>query len=112
VKRPISVTIVCSDKGQHDPARVLGKVGMMLGAEDWQATVENYTVPEAEQDSYTSLRDHDPDDIHMTDRFRCRQCGRDEAIRRGNLVAAARTLHEQGHPSLDLSERAAIFDNQ
>jgi hypothetical protein len=113
VKREIVVTVVCSDKGQHDPPRVLGKVEMgMVGP----AVVANFTRrPEdpfgPHDEQYTAFRDG-PTGPHMTDQFRCHKCGRDVPIRRDKLEAIARTLHENGHHRLDLSEMAAILGDQ
>lgn|GEM_PF-6557386 len=131
-KREAVVTVVCSDKGQHDPPRVLGKIN--IGAEDWQTTVDNFTLGTDDssfRDGFTSEGESvarstaplSPEavtsqvramseghlDPHFTDRFQCRKCGRDIPVRRNRLAAAARTLHENGHHRLDLSHVAAIL---
>jgi hypothetical protein len=119
------VRIICTDKGQH-PEKVLGKVG--LRAEDWQCTVVNNIWADGDtafRDGFTSKSEAttraaaplSPDAVaaqhqamldgrmavRMTDRWRCRKCGRDQPIRRAELVAAARTWHEHGRHRLDLS---------
>ncbi len=110
VKREIVVTVVCSNRGQHDPPLVLGKVEM---GPTGPAVVANFTRrpedpfdPSIEQ--YSALRDG-PTGPHMTDQFRCHKCGRDVPIRRDKLEEISRKLHESGHHRLDLSEIAAIL---
>ena len=110
MKREIVITVVCSDKGQHDPPRVLGKVeitGDYVTVADFTRRVKDpYDLRHI--DDYTTFRDGHLGP-HTTDRFVCYKCGRDIPIRRDKLVSIARTLDENGHHRLDLSHVAAML---
>ncbi len=113
MKREIVVLIVCSDRGQHDPPPVLGRVEW--GSKGTLAVVNFTRRPEDPFDisvkQYSAFRDG-PTGPHNTDQFRCHKCGRDVPIRRDKLEAIVRTLHEHGHHRLDLSEIAAIIGDE
>jgi hypothetical protein len=121
---PNTVDVVCTNRGHHS-RRLLGKVEL-FGSE--QVTVTSFT----EGEDYNSLRDgftskdeatarsvdplsqeavlaqlqatvngrHSP---HITERFHCRQCGKDWPRRKDELGAIARKLHEDRHHRLDIS---------
>ena len=109
----VVVRVICSDRGQHQPPRVLGTIEIH-GADDQDVEIVNLTTND-ETNAFRPGGGTGQDEYgrpHLTDEFHCRKCGRSPRMRRDKLVAAARVMAEHDQKWIDISALEQLSHNR